>query len=237
MTNEVYWKPEPVHIKKIATILKDILVQVWVTFVPRDGVYIYEVDPSNTATLVYKNQESFSYEGDVPLVFCLFTSQLHKALKRAKKTSEVVITTTNMDHVLKIRYDTFRFDATSLPDIRPVYDLPVLTNDIKFTREVKDLYETIHAISGISTKLHLGIVNDTLTWRTIRDEGGLILSIQEVEPGLVANFQGKFLLKYLYKVLKTNISKDVVVQIDTTKRVISFQFDQWFTLIMALALQ
>jgi hypothetical protein len=237
MTNEVYWKPDPVHIKKIATILKDILVLVWITFVPRDGVYIYEVDPSNTATIVYKNHDNLSFEGETPLVFCLFTSQLHKALKRAKKTSELVISTTNMDHVLKIQCDAFRFDINSLPDIRPYYDLPVLRNDIEFKREVKDLYETIHAISGISTKLHLGIINDTITWKTVRDLGGLILSIQEVEPDLVANFQGKFLLKYLYKVLKTNISKDVVVQIDTTKRVISFQFDQHLTLIMALALE
>lgn len=235
MTNELRWEPEPISIKKLSTILKDVLVQVWITFVPRDGVYITAVDPSNTATLFYNTRENYCYEGNTPLVVCLFTSQFHKALKRVKKTSKVIISTTNSDHILKIRYDSFRFDVTSLPDVAPVYQLPGINPDITFTRDVKDLYETIHAISGISTRLHLGIINDTITWKTIRDEGGMSLSIDEIEPGLPStNFQCVFLLKYVYKVLKTNISKDVVVQIDSKKRIISFQFNPQFSLIMAL---
>lgn len=235
MTNELRWEPEPITIKKLSTVLKDLLVQVWITFVPRDGVYITAVDPSNTATLFYSTQENYLYEGNEPLVVCLFTSQLHKALKKVKKTSKLIISTTNSDHILKIRYDSFRFYITSLPDVAPIYQLPEMNIDIRFERNVKDLYETIHAISGISARLHLGIINDTLIWKTIRDEGGMTLSIEEIEPGLQnINFQGVFLLKYIYKVLKTNISKDVIVQIDVSKRIISFQFNPWFSLIMAL---
>lgn len=235
MTNELLWHPEPTSIKKLSTILKDVLVQVWITFVPFDGVYITAVDPSNTATLFYSTRENYSYEGNETMVVCLFTSQFHKALKRVKKTSKVVISTTNSEHVLKIRYDAFRFDITSLPDVAPIYQLPDINADIRFERSVKDLYETIHAISNISTRLHLGIINDTLTWKTIRDEGGIALSIQEIEPGLPStNFQCVFLLKYIYKILKTNISKDVIIQIDSKKRIISFQFNAWFSLIMAL---
>lgn len=235
MTNELLWEPEPISIKKLSTILKDVLVQVWITFVPRDGVYVTAVDPSNTATLFYSTHENYCYEGNAPLVVCLFTSQFHKALKRAKKTSKVVISTTNSDHIMKIRYDSFRFDVTLLPDVAPIYQLPEINPTITFTRDVKNLYETIHAIGGISTRIHLGIINDTITWKTIRDQGGMELSIQEVEPELPStNFQGVFLLKYIYKVLKTGISKDVVVQIDSQKRVITFQFNMWFSLTMVL---
>lgn len=228
------WKPNPLELVKVASILRDVLVQVWIRFDAHEGVSVIAVDPTKTATIVYHNQEGLEYAGDKPLVFCFFTSNFYKALKRVNKKSDLQITNTNLDHVIKIKYDDYTFRLTSMPDVTPSYQFPALKADIQFRRETKDLYDTFYCISGISTRMSVHILNETITWKTTRDEGGMELSIAEMVPGLSANFHGSFFVKYAQKVLKTNMNKEVVVTVDKDKKAISFQLGDNFTLLMAL---
>jgi len=235
MDPRLVWTPKTAELKKVVTVLKDLLVQVWITFLPLDeGVRIYAIDPSKTAILMYESSSNYEYQSTNEKIFCCFTSHLYHVLMRAKTTSHVEITSTNIDDIIKIQYDDYRFTLRSMAGSPPSFTVPECEYSIEFVREVKDLYDTLHAIGGISSTAHLSILNDTVTWKTDRDEGGLSLSVQEVEPGMNAQFHGVLLLKYAQKVLKANMSKMVLVRIDPQKKAICFQFSKFFQLIMVL---
>jgi hypothetical protein len=235
MNSQLTWIPNTTEIKKIVTILKDLLVQVWITFLSTDqGVRIYAIDPSKTAIVLYESRDNYEFQSTNEKVFCCFTSQLYHVIMRAKTTSQICVTSTNVDDILKIHYDDYRFSLRSMAGSAPSFSIPECNYTIEFLREVKDLYHTLHAISGISTTARLSLLNNTVTWKTDQDESGISLSVEEVEPGMNAHFTGVLLLKYAEKVLKANTSKTVLVRIDPQKKAICFQFSKCFQLIMVL---
>lgn len=219
----MHWTTDALQLKQVCECLKDILNQVWFRFEPT-GVRLVNVDPEKivSVTLEFWPPKDDYYCEALGLTFSCYVQTLFKLIRNVKAGDVATITDTNITGDLKIvitdkdSVPKQRILLNTLRDVMPEFHLPVHHYAVGIPLSTQRLYQIIHSLAGVARKLHINMINDTLTFEA-REETGMTSSMSLIVPNNKTEHEISccIITKYMEKFLKPSLVGAVSLYLDS----------------------